>query len=224
MAKDPGRIPGAQTAPSTLQVRLAWTLPNTKTVFNVLHGSVGAGFTPTSTIAQAVYAAVIASAGWTSWKANINSGVSLAFIDLRDMRTVNNALAASTGAATPGTGAGTALPPGDALVVTLRTAAAGKSNRGRVYLPGLDSTALAAGGVAAAGTVTNAKAFIDAVSTALTGQSITLAIPQFARQQYTGAKTNTVHLARPAVAPVIVTTTQCRNNIIDHQRRRAGRS
>jgi hypothetical protein len=70
--------------------------------------------------------------------------------------------------------------------------------------------------------MTNAKAFVDAVSTAMTGQSMTLAIMQPARQQYTGS-TGAIHAPRGAgMAPV--TSTVVRNNIIDHQRRRAGRS
>lgn len=219
---DEGRIPGATLIPNTIQVRLIWSLPNGKTVYNVMHGSVAGGFAATSTVAEAIFAAVKASAGWTAWRARLNTGVSLTGVDLRDMRTANQPLAASTGAAAAGTGVGTALPPGDALVVTLRTALAGRGFRGRVYLPGLDSTALAAGGVAAAGTVTDATSFVTAVQTALTGQSVTLAIAQPARQQYTG-NTGAVHAAR-AAGVVPVTSIVTRNNIIDHQRRRSGRS
>lgn len=219
---DGGRIPGVVIIPNTVQVRLFWTLPNGKTVYNVMHGSVAGGFTATSTVAEAIFTAIKAAAGWTSWKARVNTGVSLAGVDLRDMRAANLPIVASTSAASPGTGAGTALPPGDALVVTLRTANVGRGFRGRVYLPGLDSSALAAGGVAAAGTVADATSFVTAVQSALTGQSITLGIGQPARQAYTG-KTGAAHVARAAgIAPV--TSIVTRNNIIDHQRRRAGRS
>lgn len=219
---DGGHIPGQVVIPNCIQVRLIWALPNTKTVYNVLHATVAGGFSATGTVAENIFTALKAAAGWTSWRANLNTGVSFSGVDLRDMRSPNNALAASNTAASPGTGAGTALPPGDALVVTLRTAQAGRGFRGRVYLPGLDSSAMAAGGVAAAGTVTNAAAFVTAVQTALTGQAMTLAIAQPHRQQYTGTK-GAVHADRPATM-ITVTTIQVRNNIIDHQRRRAGRS
>lgn len=215
-------VRGAYTIPNCVRIYIAWTLPNTKTVYNILHGQVAGGFTATSTVAENIFSAVKAAGGWTSWKANVNSGVSFAAVSLRDMRALNQPLVTSTTGASAGTGAGTALPPGDALIVTLRTGSAGRSFRGRVYLPGLDSTALAAGGVAAAGTMTNAKAFVDAVSTALTGQSITLSIGQPPRNAYTSDK-GTAHLARAATV-VNVTSTVVRNNIIDHQRRRAGRS
>lgn len=46
----------------------------------------------------------------------------------------------STGAAVPGVDAGDAYPPQTAWVVTLRTARAGRSYRGRVYLPPISST------------------------------------------------------------------------------------
>jgi len=219
---DPGRIAGAVVIPNCIQVRLIWTLPNGKTAYNVLHATVAGGFSATSAVAESVFTAIKAAAGWTSWKANVNSGVSLAGVDLRDMRSANQPLVASTSAASAGTGAGTALPPGDALCVTLRTANAGRAFRGRVYLPGLDSSALAAGGVAAAGTVTNSSAFVTAVQTALSGQSMTMAIAQPARAAYTGS-TGAAHAAR-AAAMATVTSITTRNNIIDHQRRRAGRS
>lgn len=219
---DAGRIPGAVVIPNCIQVRLFWTLPNTKTAYNVMHGTVAGGFTATAAVAEAIFTALKAAGGWTSWRARVNSGISLAGVDLRDMRTPNQPVVASSSAASAGTGAATALPPGDALCVTLRTANAGRSFRGRVYLPGLDSAALAAGGVAAAGTVTDSAAFITAVQAALTASSVTLAIAQPARAQYTGS-TGAVHAARGAGAAVI-TSIVTRNNIIDHQRRRAGRS
>src|SRR5689334_15918544 len=139
LMSDPGRIPGAVVIPNCVQVRLIWTLPNTKTVYNVMHGSVAGGFVATSSVAESIFTALKAAAGWTSWKARVNSGVSLIGIDLRDMRVANQATFQGTSGASAGTGAGTALPPGDALCVTLRTALAGRAYRGRVYLPGLDS-------------------------------------------------------------------------------------
>jgi len=106
--------------------------------------------------------------------------------------------------------------------VTLRTSLVGRNARGRVYLPGFDSTSMAAGGVAAAGTVTAATGFVTALQTALVGQGITLAIANPARAQYTGS-TGADHPARAASSlPVAAIVT--RNNVFDHQRRRAGRS
>jgi hypothetical protein len=222
MPDDPGRIPGAVVIPNAIQVRLIWSLPNGRTVYNVLHGSVAGGFSATTAVADAIFTALKANAGWTSWRAQLNTGVSITGIDLRDIRTANMPIVASTTAAAAGTGATGAIPPGDALVVTLRTALVGRGARGRVYLPGLDFSALAAGGVASATAVTNSAAFVTGVQTVLTASSVTLAIANPARAAYTGS-TGAAHAARPAgILPVTGIVT--RNNIIDHQRRRAGRS
>lgn len=219
---DLGRIPGAIVIPNCVEARLFWNLPNTKVARNVFHARVAGGFSATSTVADAVFTALKAAAGWTAWKVRVNSGISFAGVELRDLRTANQPIVASTTAVAAGTGAGTALPPGDALTVTLRTAGAGRGFRGRVYLPGLDTAALAAGGVAAAGTVTDATAFVTAVQAALTASGMTMAIAQPARQAYQGS-TGVNYPAR-AAGVQDVTSIVTRNNIIDHQRRRAGRS
>lgn len=219
---DPGRIAGAVIIPNCVQVRVFWTLANGKTVYNVLHGSVAGGFSATTAVADAIFTALKAAGGWTSWKARVNTTNSLAGVDLRDMRTPNMPIVASTTAVSAGTGVGGALPPGDAFCVTLRTALSGRGFRGRVYLPGLDLAALAAGGVAAAGTLTDAASFVTAIQTALTASAIALAIGQPARATYVGT-TGAVHAPRSA-GVVPVTAIVSRNTIIDHQRRRAGRS
>lgn len=219
---DPGRIPGKIVIPNVTQVRLIWTLPNTKTVYNVLHARTAGAPNVTQALAQAVYAAVIAAADWTNWRAQINTGVSLAGIDLRSLHVIDQPTIQSTGGAVAGTGATGAIPPGDAFCVTLRTAQVGQHARGRVYLPGLDYSGLAAGGVASANTVTRAPLFVAAVQTALSGQGMTMCIANPARQQYTGS-TGTTHAARSATT-LDVTAIVARNNIIDHQRKRAGRS
>ena len=216
---DPGRIPGPEVVPNCVQMRLVWTLANGKTAYNVMHGRVAAGFSATAAVAQAIYAAIIASGAWTSYKAHVNSGVSFAGVDLRDIRTANEPVVASTGAATPGTGAGDALPPGTALVVTERTAQAGRAFRGRIYLPGLDVGALQANGQASAATVTDATAFINEVATAMSGQGLTQCLAQPARNAYTGTK-GTAHPARSA-GTVDVTSNQIRTGTINSQRRRS---
>lgn len=219
---DPGRIPGAVVIPNCIQVRLIWTLPNGKTVYNVMHGSVAGGFSATTAVADAIFTALKAHASWTAWRARLNTTVSITGVDLRDLRTANMPIVQSTTAAAAGTGASGAIPPGDAFCVTLRTANVGRGARGRVYLPGLDFSALAAGGVAAAGTVTDASGFITGVQSVCTASSVTLAIANPARADYTGS-TGAHHAARSA-AVLPVTSIVSRNNIIDHQRRRAGRS
>lgn len=221
VAKDPGRIPGAVVIPNCVQVRLNWTLPNGKTVHNVLHGRVAGGFVATTTVAQAIYAAIIASGSWTAYKVYVNAASALAGVDLRDLRTLNQGIQASTGGATVGTGVATSLPPSAALCVTLRTALAGQSNRGRVFLPGIDSAAdVAATGAILAAANTAALNFVQAVSTAMSASGLTLCIEQAPRQAYTGAKTGTQHFARIG-GTVDVTGIVTRSTTFRSQRRRA---
>lgn len=216
---DLGRIPGPVIIPTGIEVDLVWNIEPSKQVKNVLHGVVAGGFVATATVAQAVYAAIIASGAWTAYKAYVNAGCSLQGVNLRDLRSANNPLVMSTGAATAGTGAGLALPAGVSAVVKLSTAAAGRSNRGRVYLPGLDSGVLNTNtGQFLAAFQTAANNFLAEVQTALAGQSITLALANPARQGYTGRK-GAVHAARGANM-VTITSMAMRNLQPYSQRRR----
>lgn len=206
--------------PNAIEVDILWNITQSKQVKNILHGQVASGFTATAAIAQAIYAAIIASGQWTSYKAFVNAGCSLAGVALRDLRTAGMPLVNSTGAATAGTGAGLALPPGVAAVVTLRTALAGRNARGRVYLPGLDSTVMnTTTGSFSAAFQTAAQNFVTEIETALTASAITHSILNPARQQYTGRK-GAVHLARPANV-VNVTSLLMRQLVPNSQRRRA---
>jgi hypothetical protein len=219
-AFDAGRIKGPVILPAGIEVDLVWNLASTKQIKNVLHGQVAGGFTATAAVAQAVYAAIIASASWTAWAADVHSTASFAGVNLRDLRTPNMPVVQSTGGATAGTGALLALPPGSSLVVSLKTALAGRGFRGRVYLSGLDSVVLVAGTGALTGAAnTNAVNFITAVQTALTTSGITLALANPARQAYTGRKGRAI-LAR-AANQVPVTSISTRLTALTSQRRRS---
>src|SRR5258708_27639327 len=186
---DLGRIAGPIVIPNAIEVDLVWNLTSGKQVKNVLHGQVAAGFNATAAIAQAVYAAIIASASWTAWKPFVNANASLAAVNLRDLRTANMPVVTSTGAATPGTGIATALPPGASLVISERTAQAGRGFRGRVYLPGLDSSLLvAAPAAASAAGNTAAVNFMTAGAPALTPGGISPSIANPARPPEAGPK------------------------------------
>lgn len=217
---DPGRIAGPVQIPNCIEVDLVWNLASGKQVKNVLHGQVAAGFNATAAVAQAIYAAIIASGQWTAWAAFLHTTASLAGVNLRDLRTLNMPVVTSTGAATAGTGAGTALPPGVSSTVTLRTASAGRGFRGRVYLPGLDSSGItAATGAMTAGAQTAAVNFITEVQTALTASAITLSIAQPQRQAYTGRKGRAI----PARAANVVNVTSITSRLLalTSQRRRS---
>jgi hypothetical protein len=217
---DPGRIPGPVVIPACIEVDLLWNLASGKQVKNVMHGQVAAGFTATAAIAQAVYASIIGSAAWTAWAAYLHTTASFAGVQLRDLRTANQPFVSSTGAATPGTGAGTALPPGVSLIITERTALAGKGYRGRIYLPGLDSAALvAATGAAVAAANTAAVNFVNQVGTSLSASGITQSLANPARQSYVGRKGRTI--AARAAGVVNVTSNVARLTALTSQRRRS---
>jgi hypothetical protein len=206
--------------PNAIEVDLIWNLASGKQVKNVLHGQVAAGFNATAAVAQAVYAAILASASWTAYKAFINLNAQFAGVQLRDQRTPNMPYVASTGAATAGTGAASALPPGVSLVISERTASAGRGFRGRIYLPGLDSSALTpATGAATAAANTAAVNFVTAVQTALTASAITLSIANPARVAYVGRKGRAIP-ARPA-GIINVTSVLARLTALTSQRRRS---
>lgn len=215
---DPGRIAGPVVIPNCVAVELRWTLSNGKTAKNVLHARVASGFAVTPTVAEALRAAISGSAAYTAWKAHLHTSCAFASVGLRDLRSANQPIEESTGAANPGTGAVDPLPPEVALVATLRTALAGRSFRGRVYLCGFDAGALTATGNATAGTVTDGTNFMSEVASALTAEGMTLCIAQPARAAYTSPN-GTVHAARPA-ATADVTSQLVRDGIFDSQRRR----
>lgn len=216
---DLGRIPGSVIIPNCIEVDIVWNIVPSKQVKNVLHGQVSAGFNATAAVAQAIYAAIIASGQWTTYKAYVNAGCSLQGVNLRDLRSANMPLVTSTGGATSGTGAGLALPAGVSAVLSLKTNSAGRSNRGRIYLPGLDSTCLNLNtGQFLSAFQTAAAGLLTEIETALTAQSITHSIANPARQQYTGRK-GAVHAARPA-GLVQVTSGVLRNLQPYSQRRR----
>jgi hypothetical protein len=198
-SRDAGRIPGTVFIPTAIEVDLLWNITGGKQVKNVMHGIVAGGFAATTAIAQAVYASIIASGAWTTYHAFVNAGCSLAGVALRDIRGPNVLpLVTSTGAATPGSGAGLALAAGVSAVVKQSTALAGRGGRGRLYLPGLDSTSLNANtGNFSAAFQTAANAFVAQVGTSLTASGITMAVANPARQQFVG-RTGTTHAARAA--------------------------
>src|SRR5262249_43035219 len=130
LLSDPGHIPGPIVVPNAVRVVLRWTLTDGKTAHNVLGGTVAGSFSPTATIAEAIRAGITTGATWTTYAGFLAPGTSLAGVDIQDIRTATAPIVSSTGPATPGTSAGTALPSEVALVTTFRTANRGPSGRG----------------------------------------------------------------------------------------------
>ena len=196
---DPGHLGGPVIIPNCIKLMLVWTLPNGKLVRNVLGASVGGSFAATPAVAESARLAIVG-------------------VELLDVRTPNQPVVSSTGAATPGTSASAGLPGEVAAVLTLRTALTGTSNRGRVYVPNFATNALGAGDVIAAAAVTAIQGWVANIQGAVANVSGTWVILHPARAAYIGA-TGTTHPALPA-GSVTVTSAIVRDNHWDSQRRR----
>ena len=188
--------------PTAVQVRLRWTF-NGVSGFNVLGGSVGGGFASSQAIANTLGTAVNGYFTSSGLAALMATTTSLLGIGLRDIRVANQPEFQSAAAAVPGTGVGNPIPNEVAAVITLRTALAGRSFRGRAYFSGAIVTQNSATGSIVAGFNTALTTFMTNVQTALAASGITLAV-----------------LSRTDSVATPVTLIQARDTEWDTQRRR----
>lgn len=215
---DPGALPGKQVIPNGIMVRLDWSLVDGKTAHNVLCGVAAGGFTPTPAIAEAGRAALVTGAAWTTLAGFFATQTQLAAVTLRDLRVIDQPFISSTGAATPGTSASTALPSESALVITIRTAKVGQAGRGRIYIPGWATNAIGTQDTVAAAAVTALQNWTTNIFNCFAAMSLTPALRLPARNAYTGS-TGTAHPARTA-GTQNWTQLLVRDNHWDSQRRR----
>lgn len=166
----------ATVVPNAAQLRLIWALSGQPYAVNVIGVNKLATPTITQAIANTVGAAVKAALAPSGLGPLVGTAVTLANVGLRDIATANQPEFLDAGAPVAGTAAGDLLPPQISFVVTLRTALAGKSYRGRVYLTGFAEAANGATGQASAGTGTACVAFINSIANALGTSSMNLAV------------------------------------------------
>lgn len=194
------------------QLRLIWALSGQLYALNVL-GVVNAGSVAiTQALTNTLGAAIKTGFTNSAHNANVSTTVTLVNIGLRDIRTANTAEFLDSGGPVAGILASELLPPQVALCITLRTAQAGRSFRGRVYLCGYAEGDNTIGGVVIPATLAPSVAFIVAIQAALVANGLNLGV-----------------LSRPAptlpvpragfVTPV--TSIVCRDAVWDTQRRRA---
>lgn len=207
----------ALVIPAGVQVRLFWTIQGQQ-CFNVFGGSVAGGFSATQTIANNLGAAIKTALGSSGLGVLLRTSTVLNSVGLRDVRTANQVEYVSAEASSAGTGVTDPLPRQVALCVTLRTAMAGKSYRGRVYIGGWVIGANSASGDCSTAAQTAAVAFVTAVKDALTAQSIQMAIlsPELPERQTASGATLP---PKPAFATP-VTAVLSRNLTWETQRRR----
>ena len=216
--------------PNGVYVRLIWTLGGSTQMINVLGGQVTGGFTSNQSIANSLGTAIKSALGSSGFGAKLATTTVLQNVGLRDMRTAANAEFLDSGATAAGTATGDTLPPGTSFVVTERTAKAGQSFRGRVYLGGFTEAWNGTNGTADATVGTTAVAFITAIQAAMNAQAITLAVlsrpaPQVVTTIVTtysdgSSKTQTKQQHSRTGQPTPVTAILARNLLWDVQRRR----
>jgi len=214
----PGYIAGPLIIPLTFQMRLLWTLPNSKTATNVLHLIVPDGTVNSQALADALYDGIVGFGDTAPYLAYLSSETSLVGVDVRDIRTASQALFQSTGLATAGTGGGNALPEEVSLVVTLRTALAGRAHRGRIFLTGFDDSTLDVNGHADATFVLTTLAFVAGIVAIIGENGMDLGVGHRGHAEYINAKGATV--AAEAAGTDRVTNVIVRDNVFDSQRRR----
>lgn len=146
------------------------------------------------------------------WAGAYNTDYAYVQTDVYDMRTLTGQKVTVATNARAGTVAGEILPVNLAIVVTLRTAARGRSGRGRVYLTGFGETAIA-DGLWGQANADFCKDYVDDIADAATGQGWTMVIRS--------TQENGVVLEEANTRPV--TTTVVRSLIPGTQRRRLDR-
>jgi hypothetical protein len=131
----------------TLNIRVIWTFDGADLAINVLNANIG----PSPSVNQAMADTIAGHAGDAHDSSDLNTlqptDLVLDRVDIRDVRSANQPLISAT-VNSAGTDTDDLLPRGNALVVTSRTALAGRSFRGRTYVPGFSDVATESTGLA----------------------------------------------------------------------------
>lgn len=215
---DPGYDRADHVIPNCVAVILGWTLESGKLAHNVLHGRVTGSFSPTTTIANALMTGLTTGAAWTAFALTLAPTTLFSGIFLRDLRVANQPLIPTSLGPGVGTGTGESLPNEVAACVTLRTALAGRSARGRIYLPGFTVGTTAAGNVMSTALVTAINNWAGTIPSVFAGQGLTFALGLPHRLAYTSLA-GTPHPERLATT-LDITSQVLRDNHWDSQRRR----
>jgi hypothetical protein len=167
----------------------------------------------------------------TSGLANkLHSSISLQKVGIKDVSTPYNVEYFDTGAGVPGLATGDPLPTQTALVITLRTAKAGKSFRGRVYIGGWGELSNDPNHVCEPVSSAAALAFVNSINTSLIASGMHLAVASRPAEKVvttvetihadgtTSTKVTTLN-ARTGTTQDVVAV-ELRNSVWDSQRRR----
>lgn len=218
LSADPGYDKGNRVIPSCAEIQLTWALDGGRVAHNVLHGRYSGAFAGTQAQANSILTGLTTGAQWTALAAFIPTGVGLTAVNIRDLAVKDQPYIPSSVAGGNGSSVSAALPDEVAAVLTLKTAFIGPANRGRIYVPGLATNALATGNLIAPAAVTALANWGGIIAGVLNAQGYLFSLAHFHRLAYTGAS-GTDHEERPA-GTVPVVTVSMRDNHWDTQRRR----
>jgi hypothetical protein len=202
-------------------LKLQWS-GVTRTWLNVL-GLRATGAFPVidQALANAIHTTVNTSLTASGLLPHLASTTIFERISIRSLNAAAQPEINSTGTPTAGGGTTDPLPLNNAVCVTLRTALAGKSFRGRTYIAGYDEAANDAGGRVLAAANEGARAFLANLNANLAAQGFTLAVLSRATDAVTIPA-----ITRPARTGQVnaVTAVIMRDTKWESQRRRTGRT
>jgi hypothetical protein len=156
---------------------------------NVYGARINAGIPINQALADTIGSAI--KAQWSATMApHCPAGTQLVKVGVRDVRAPQLPEFLDSGALVSGTALGDSLPAGVAACVTMRTAGAGKSFRGRSYLGGFSEAENTATGLTSTVINTACLNFLGAIQSALSTNGLILSV-----------------MSRPAERVQIVTTT-----------------
>lgn len=186
----------------TYEIRITWALSGADWALNVLHAQLPGGESVNQGLADAWATDLSAAHTSSGLEALQPTTVSLDRVGVRDLRTANQPMYEAN-IASAGTGTGDLLVRAASVNVTLRTSLAGRSFRGRSYVPGFDETQNTADGSIDPAAQAAAVAWISAIRTAATARGHTLAVASVK-----------LGISTPVTAQIV------RDNVWDVQRRR----
>jgi hypothetical protein len=207
--------------PNALLVKINWTMGTRQWMNTMVLRATAAMPTIDQTFANNLFT------DWSTAVTNqgllplLSATASCPNLSVRDISAANRPEFVSSGTALVGTGTGDPLPLSAAAVVTLRTAQAGKSFRGRIYFGGFTEAQNDASGRQAAAVNTATKNTVDQFNGSIAARGVQLAVGSRPAEAKTiPAKTTP---ARAGQANP-VTVTLARNTKWESQRRRLGRT
>lgn len=157
-------------------LRLVWTNGGQPYAVNVLGVRNASAVTVDQALATTLSVAIKASFASSGLNTVLGTGVALADVGIRDIRTAFQPEFVGVGAPVNGTDGGDLLPLMTAVCITLRTALAGRSFRGRYFQAGFTETQNQAGGVPSATAVDSTVDFLTAVMGDLATSNLALAV------------------------------------------------